>query len=225
MVTFSQVFTYKTLLSMVLPLIVNRVTLNILQSIETISLPAALRTFGYDTATSLSVYGVLTGMAFPLIFFPNAVTGSIAVMLLPMISEKHAAGDTRAVRKLTVKTFQYCSFLGLGCMVVFLLLGNALGSFLFHSDLAGYFITTLSLICPFLYLNNTLSAIIQGIGKVVSLFLINVSALLVRLLFIYLFVPNVGIRGYLWGLLVCQMFQSIAYIWVILKRKDLQHSF
>ncbi len=207
------IVTYSLLLGMAIPLIANRITLNFLQSIETVSLPARLRLFGYDQSTALSVYGVLTGMAFPLLFFPNAVTSSFAVLLLPMISEKISLGDTAGVKKLTVKTIQYCSLLGFSCMAVFFLLGDFIGMLLFNSELAGLFITALSFMCPFLYLNNTLSAILQGMGKVFTLFFINVSALLLRLLFIYVFVPIHGIQGYLWGLLASQIFQSAAYLY------------
>ncbi len=207
--------TYGTLFTMVLPLVANRITLNLLQSIETVSLPAKLRVFGYDSSTALSVYGVLTGMAFPLLFFPNAITSSFAVLLLPLISERISLGDREGVKRLTIKTVQTCSLLGFSCMGVFLLLGNRLGQLLFHSELAGFFITSLSFICPFLYLNNTLSAILQGMGKVIQLFLLNVSGLLLRLLFIYVFVPTHGIQGYLWGLLAGQFFLSTSYLWIV----------
>ena len=205
-------FTYGMLLSMAIPLIANRLTLNLLQSIETVSLPARLRIYGYDQSTALSVYGVLTGMAFPLLFFPNAITSAFAVLLLPLISERISFGDKAGVRKLTLKTIRYCAILGFSCMLIFLFLGKQLGILLFHSQLAGIFIQTLSFICPFLYLNNTLSAILQGMGKVITLFFINVSALLLRLLFIFTFVPSHGIQGYLWGLLIGQIFQSTAYL-------------
>lgn len=213
--------TYKKLLLMVLPLMANRVVLNALQSLETVSLPAKLRLYGYDHATALSVYGVLTGMAFPLIFFPNAVTGSIAVLLLPLISEESARGNTSEVRKLTVKTIQYCSILGFSCMSVFLIFGKQIGLLLFQSDLAGLFITGLSFICPFIYLNSTLSAILQGLGKVILLFTVNVSALIIRLGFIYILVPHYGLQGYLWGLLAGQIFTCIAYLLTISQRKIL----
>lgn len=55
---------------MALPLTANRIVLNILQSIEAVSIPQKLLLYGYDTTTALSVYGVLTGMAMPMIFFP-----------------------------------------------------------------------------------------------------------------------------------------------------------
>lgn len=212
---------YGTLLLMVIPLIANRVTLNALLSMETISLPSMLKVYGYDHATALSVYGVLTGMAFPLIFFPNAVTGSIAVLLLPLISEQTALGNTKEVRKLTGKVIQYCSLLGFSCMAVFLLSGKFLGNFLFQSELAGIYITALSFICPFLYLNNTLSAILQGMGKVIILFAVNVSALLLRLVFIYNFVPIHGMKGYLWGLLVAQVYTCAIYLFTLSSKKSL----
>lgn len=87
---------YGQLLGMVIPLTANRIVINLLQSVESVSIPAGLRGYGYDNATALSVYGVLTGMAFPMIFFPNALTGSVSVMLLPMISESYARGMTKA---------------------------------------------------------------------------------------------------------------------------------
>ncbi len=207
--------TYSMLLGMAIPLIANRITINLLQSIETVSLPARLRMYGYDASTALSVYGVLTGMAFPLLFFPNALTSAIAVILLPLISERSSQGDKEGVRKLTTKTIRYCSFLGFSCLLVFLIFGERLGIVLFHSPLAGLFIRALSFMCPFLYLNSTLSAILQGLGKVIPLFFINVSALLVRLAFILLLVPVFGIQGYLWGLLAGQLLQCLCYLFVL----------
>ena len=217
----TQQLTYGRFMFMVLPLIANRVTINALQSIETISLPATLKQYGYDHATALSVYGVLTGMAFPLIFFPNAITGSIAVLLLPLISQESARGNTKEVRKLTIKTMQDCSFLGFFCMGIFLLFGKSLGYLLFQSNLAGIFIAGLSYICPFIYLNSTLSAILQGMGRVITLFAVNVLSLLLRLFFIYHFVPSHGIQGFLWGLLAGQIFTTITYLATILKKKNL----
>ena len=183
---------YGQLLGMVIPLTANRIVLNLLQSVESVSIPAGLRSYGYDNATALSVYGVLTGMAFPMIFFPNALTGSVSVMLLPMISESYARGDEEGIRRAILRTVKYCFILGFSCMGFFLLTGKLLGEGLYRSPLAGHFIRTLSLICPFLYLDTTLSSILQGLGMAGRLFLINVISLLVRLLFILLTVPRLG---------------------------------
>lgn len=203
---------YKSILSMALPLTANRIVLNFLQSIESVSIPAKLKAYGYDTAGALSVYGVFTGMALPLIFFPNALTNSVAVLLLPIISENNALGNTEAVKKAIFRTIKYCGTLGIACMCVFCLFGDFIGTALFDSELAGHFIRTLGFICPFIYLDTTLSSILQGLGKAGSIFIMNVSSLLVRLIFIFIAVPLVGITGFLWGMLASQLLQSALYL-------------
>jgi len=203
---------YKSILGMALPLTANRIVLNFLQSIEAVSIPAKLKVYGYDTATALSVYGVLTGMAMPLIFFPNALTGSVAVLLLPLISENNARGNIPEVKRAIRRTIKYCAVLGILCMCIFVFFGKLIGTLLFDSSLAGYFITTLGFICPFMYLDATLSSILQGLGKAGSIFIMNVICLLVRLVFIFTAIPTVGISGYLWGILCSQLLQSILYL-------------
>ena len=203
---------YSSILSMALPLTANRIVLNILQSIESVSIPAKLKLYGYDTVSALSVYGVLTGMAMPLIFFPNALTNSVAVLLLPIISENYALGDMKAVKQATLRTVKYCLLLGFACMSVFVTLGNWAGVTLFDSALAGHFITTLGFICPFIYLDTTLSSVLQGLGMAGHIFIMNVICLLLRLAFVFLLVPHVGITGYLWGILTSQLVLSVLYL-------------
>lgn len=204
--------TYGPLLAMAVPLTANRLVLNFLGSAESVAIPEMLRLYGYTTENALSVYGVLTGMALPLIFFPNALTGSIAVMLLPMISENYCVKKYDAVRTLTLRTLKYCLLMGFACMCVFAILGPWLGSFLYDSPLAGRCIRTLGFICPFLYLDTTLSSILQGLGKAGVIFFINVLSLLVRLAFVYFAIPLYGIKGYLWGMLAGQLLLSALYL-------------
>ena len=102
--------------------------------------------------------------------------------------------------------------MGFGCMCVFVLFGRWAGENLFNSPLAGYFITTLGFICPFLYLDTTLSSILQGLGLAGHIFVLNVICLLIRLGFVFLAVPKFGISGYLWGLLVSQLTLGMLYL-------------
>lgn len=200
------------ILKMALPLTLNRIVLNLLQSIEAVSIPAKLRLYGYDAKTALSVYGVFTGMALPMIFFPNALTNSVSVLLLPFISENYASQNLRAVKSAIRKNITFCITMGTLCMTGFLLLGDFIGTTFFDSAQAGHFIKTLSFLCPFLYLDMTLSSVLQGLGKAGSIFFINATALLLRLGFVFFAIPKWGIRGYLFGMLVCQILLSILYL-------------
>lgn len=203
---------FKGILSLALPITGNRIVLNLLGSVESVSLPSQLRLFGYDNTTALSVYGVLNGMAMPFIFFPNALTNSIAVLLLPMVSENKALKNVNALRDTISKTLKYCFYMGAFFLLFFMFFGRLLGDVVFDDPLAGHFITTLSFICPFMYLDTTLSSILQGLGMTNGLFVINVSSMLLRLGFLFVFVPQVGITGYLWGLLAGQIWTCALYL-------------
>ncbi len=208
----------KNLLVLAFPLTVSRIVVNLLQSVEAVAIPSRLCRYGYDSVTALSVYGVLTGMALPLLFFPNALTGSMSLLLLPMVSEADAKGNTDAVKNTTLKTFQSCLLLGAACTLFFFLSGPFLGRFLFHSELAGRYIRSLSLLCPFLYLCTTLSGILHGLGKAVSVFFVNVFSLSLRLLFVFFLIPSFGIDCYILSMILSQLLSAFFYLFLLYRK-------
>ncbi len=135
--------------------------------------------------TALSVYGVLNGMALPLILFPCAITNAVSVMLLPSVAEHQALGNYDNIRLCIQKTICYCLILGFLFTFGFFFLADFLGLFLFKNELASTFIRTLSFICPCLYLSSTLSGILNGLGAVNQTLLLNIMGLGVRLFFVF----------------------------------------
>lgn len=196
------------LLALAVPLSANRLVINLLQSIEAIYIPNRLMAYGLNNTDALGVYGVLTGMSLPLILFPSAITNSISVLLLPIVAEADANGNQAAVRRAVLTSIRYCLLLGFGCTALFLLCGRLAGRILFHSQLAGSFILTLSFICPFMYIASTLGSILNGLGKTAQTFCYSVVSLLLRLAFVFFAIPCYGIKGYLWGILASQILQT-----------------
>lgn len=196
------------MLAFTAPLTLNRVLINLLQSVEAVCIPLKLQAHGLDTAAALTTYGTLVGMSLPMVLFPSAVTNSLSAMLLPTVSEAQASKNTSAILTITEKTVKSCLLLGTAATVFFLLTGNFCGAVLFHNQEAGTYILILAWLCPFLYVGTTLSSILNGLGQTFSVFLINMVSLVVRILFVWFAVPAFGIRGYLWGLLLAQLIQS-----------------
>lgn len=200
----------RQILTLSIPLTGNRVLLTLLHSAESVLIPGRLRLYGLDTSTALSVYGILTGMALPLVLFPTAITNSISVMLMPAIAEDQARENDRAIRRTIGVTIKYCLILGFLSTGFFFLTGNALGALLFKNEYAGTFIKILSFICPCLYLSTTLTSILNGLGKTSLCFIQNTIGILLRISFVLFVIPNYGIVGYLWGLLAGEL--SIALL-------------
>ncbi len=203
------------LLKLAVPLSLNRVIINFLMSVESIFIPNRLMLYGYDHAAALSVYGVLTGMSLPLILFPNAITGSICVLLLPAVSEADAVGNRKAVEKAVHKSVKYGFALGIAFTAVFFFLGRFLGIFLYENEMAGGFIMILGFLCPLMYIASTLSSILNGLGKTGLTFSYSMISLLVRLFFVFFLIPILGINGYLWGLLASQLVQTLLCMFAV----------
>lgn len=195
----------KEILVLSAPLTLNRVVLNLLQSVEALCIPGRLRLYGLSSSESLSIYGVLTGMTLPLLLFPSAITMSLSTMLLPAISEAQASHNQKRIADTIQKTISGCLILGIFCCGLFFFFGKELGVFLFQNNLCGSFLLTLSFVCPFLYLSGTLASILNGLGKTASVFLNNLIGLSIRIAFIFFLIPFFGIQGFLWGFLASQL--------------------
>ena len=187
------------------PLTASRVLLNLLQSIEAVSIPLKLQSHGMTVSQSLSIYGVLTGMALPCVLFPSAITNSVSTMLLPTVAEAQTLKREHQMKNIIQKSVCCCVLLGSLCCILLLLSGQWIGFHIFNSRYAGDYIVTLAWMCPFLYANTTLISIINGIGKTTLSFLINTFSLILRILSVFYCIPVFGFEGYLLGLLTSQL--------------------
>ena len=201
----------RKLLHISVPLTMNKILLTLLGSIEVILIPARLQMSGLTPKDSLSVYGIFTGMALPLILFPATLTNSAAAMLIPSITQLQTLGYQKRIQYVIGRIFRYCLLLGGSCLVFFLFLGEFLGNFLFHSQTAGIYIHTMSYICPFLYLNTTLTSVLNGLGKSGICLLHSVISVCIRISFVLFAIPVLGIRGYLYGILCSELALSILH--------------
>lgn len=199
----------RELLTLAVPLTATRILMNLLQSIESISIPLCLQRYGYTNSEALSTYGVLVGMALPCILFPTAVTNSVSTMLLPTVAEIQAADDWVHLKKLIRRVIFFGFGLGAVCGVIFMFFGSFAGKILFDSTLAGDFIQTLAWICPFMYMNTTLLGILNGLGKANQSFINNVCGLAIRISGVWFGIGMFGMNGYLWGLLISQLLVSL----------------
>lgn len=194
----------RELFSVSVPLTMNRVLINIFQSMEAMLIPLQLRLTGLDQHTVLSIYGVLTGMALPLILFPTALTSSLCTMILPAVSEAQARNEIHSIRSAIKKISFFCIGFGLFFWLLFFFFGNFICMLLFQDRMAGSFVTVMAWICPVMYLNPALFAVLNGLGKTKLVFLHNLAGVLTRILFILLAIPHFGINGYLMGMAVTQ---------------------
>ncbi|WP_337503192.1 polysaccharide biosynthesis C-terminal domain-containing protein, partial [Clostridium sp.] len=200
------------LLTMALPLMANRLTLSFLQSLEAIFVPNQLLLSGLSRVESVSIYGVLTGMALPFVLFPSAITNSLAVVLLPAVSEAQAQNQPDKIEHTISMALRYSLYMGILCVGLFTRFGPALGETFYHNADAGRFIQILSWLCPFLYLSTTMGSILNGLGKTGTVFVHHTVSMLLTLSLVLFAIPRWGIFAYLAALLISELVLAFLHI-------------
>ena len=205
----------KMLLTMVIPLTLNRVSVAFSASLENLLIPQRLQLYGYNTADALSIYGILTGMTLSIILFPSVLTNSFSVLLLPAISEAKGQDNREKISQAIKKAILYGLLLGLVFTILFLLTGKQIGNLIFHNTLAGAFIRQLSWLCPLMYITSLLSSILHGLGNARQVFFVNLLACLIRISMIWFLIPSYGISAYLWGMLLSYVFTTLSCVFLL----------
>lgn len=207
----------KPMWSIAFPITINHLIQNLCSSYENILIPHKLCAYGLSESKALSMYGILCGIALPVILFPGVITNSLSVLLLPKISQDNANNNTSNLSSALKKAILYGLLLGFGFTIILSLFGNFIGNKIFASIYAGMFICKLSWLCPFLYTNSLLSSIMHGLGHPGSVLLINILASAIRISMIILLVPKYGIDALLWGMLISQIYTTIALMIYLIK--------
>lgn len=200
-----------------IPLTSNRLASTVLQSIESIMIPSVLLLYYGNSATSLTHYGTFTGMAFPFIMFPSTITNALSTMLLPAVSSAKSTLNKNYLSKLCEKSLHFCLLIGIFSLVIFYIYGNEIGMLFFHNKEAGAYLYQLSFLCPLIYLSTTLASILNGLGYATHNLIMTTVATLIRIAFIQLMVPHIGMTGYIIGLFVGYLFLTFACLYTVQK--------
>lgn len=210
--------TVRDMFNMTYPLTLNKLASSFLMAFEAVIIPISLKKSGLSADTAISVYGTLTGMAMPFIMFPATITGSVSSMVMPSVAEYQSKGDYAHIGSTTSTIVKYCLSIGIFCTGFFYIYGTRLGEIFFNSSDAGLFISILSWLCPFMYMNVTLSGILNGMGETKVTFINSIVSTTLRLVFILFLVPVTGIKGCLMGVLAGQILCTLLDIIAVYKR-------
>lgn len=188
-----------------------------LTTLEHLAIPVGLRKNGLTQSQALASYGLLQGIAFPLVMFPYAVIGSFTSLLIPEIAEQHELGDIAGIRQMTGDVFRYSAIFSLGACALFCNFATELGELIYHSKEAALYTLLLGLLVPFMYLDTAVDSILKGMGEQVYCMKVNIADSAGGLLLVLLLTPAMGIYGYLLTVWICELGNLSASIYRLLK--------
>lgn len=190
-----------------IPVSLNRLSLHGLQSVEAALIPLMLQTYGLSLKEALSVYGIITGMAMPIILFPCTLSNSVAQMLLPSMSKLQDSPEK--LRRGSVGAIVFSVAFGFVCIIAFITVGAPLGAHLFGEKSVASYVKILAWLCPFIFISSTFKSILHALGKTALVFANNMLSETINLACVVFLIPRFGIYAYLTGMLVSQLVNAL----------------
>ena len=200
----------KPLFSAAAPITAMRTSTSLLNSAVAVILPLLLvNVCGYTNSEALALYGIVLGMAVPLIYSPNALIGSIAVVVAPELSENYYKKRDDAVRYDIEKTIKAAVFIAALLVPVLFVLGSALSIFLYDSELCGKIVTISSfMILPtcITMITNTVLNSMNCEKRTLVYFFIGAAVMLICLFFLTRYM---GVYAYVLGISLSQIICAV----------------
>ena len=97
---FSSNYTQK-LLRISIPIAITSYIRSGLSTLKQLIIPSSLEKSGINCSESLSKYGIINGMALPIIMFPDILVKSFASLLVPEFARYHAKKDYKRIKQMT----------------------------------------------------------------------------------------------------------------------------
>ncbi len=183
--------------SLAVPVTLTRFTSTLFLSLDAILIPQRLQAGGVSLAGATAIYGQFVGIAQSLLFVPGIITISLATALVPAISDAISADKFQLARARCETAVRITILAGVPFAIIFIFLGNKICGYIFGYPEAGDILRILALGGPFLYLQQTTTGILHGMGRAVLPFKNLFIASVFKLCGIFYLTgqPDLGIYG------------------------------
>lgn len=191
---------------MALPLAVSAYIRSALLSLEHILIPKRLRDRGDSHSASLSAYGILHGMALPLLVYPMSPLSSFSSLLVPEFARSSGVGDKSRLSRMANEALNTTLVYSVICTVAIFTFSEELGFVLYNSHGAGRYIRLLSPVIPIMYLDHVADSMLKGIGEQVYSMWVNIFDSLLSIALVFVLIPIFGIGGYALVIVIMEAF-------------------
>ncbi|MEG0693819.1 MAG: oligosaccharide flippase family protein, partial [Oscillospiraceae bacterium] len=187
----------RQIFSIAAPIAISNYIRSILTSLENILVPVGLKQYGATAGEALSNYGMIKGMAMPILFFPSAILSAFSSLLVPEVSSANAINAKSRIDYIVNKCFKVTIMFAVLIAGIFICFSSELSILFYGSKKVGAMLLILAPLIPLMYLDQIVDRILKGLKQKLSSIKYNTIDSFMRVLIIYSLVPILGIKGYI----------------------------
>jgi stage V sporulation protein B len=197
----------RRLLRIALPVALSSYIRSGLLTVEHILIPRSLTRGGRRSReAALRDYGVLDGMALPVVMYPMALLSSFSSLLVPAFAESQARGEGRRIDRIASRALHLTTVFAMGCTACLAVFSRDLGIALYGSETAGHYIRLLAPVVPLMFLDHVTDCALKGLGEQVWSMWVNIADSCLSILLVCLLLPTQGAVGYIYVIVIAEAF-------------------
>lgn len=176
-----------------------------LSTIKQLIIPSSLQKSGMNSSNSLISYGIVNGMAMPIILFPVNLIISFSGLIIPEFSRYYVEKNHKKIKGasffLLTSTFVFSIFIAFFIFIF----SDKLSIIIYNKLEIAKYLRILSPLIIVMYLDIVIDAILKGLDAQVSVMAINVFDCVISIAFIYFLVPVLGFSGYIISIFISEV--------------------
>lgn len=175
-------------------------------TLEHILIPRRLRDGGESAKDAYSHYGLLHGMALPIVLYPMSPLSSFSGLLVPEFAADISRGGRARMNRIGSEAMNTTLTYSAICAVMLYFFAEELGYAVYGSYDAGKYITMLAPVVPIMYLDHVTDSMLKGIGEQVFSMWVNISDSILSILLVWFLIPRMGIGGYALVIIIMEVY-------------------
>jgi len=208
----------KPLFNATLPITSVRAGSSFVNSAIAVLLPAMLVRAGVNSTEALKLFGIVSGMAIPILFIPSTIIGSLSLVLVPELSEDFYKKNYERLYKNISRGIRFSLLVSCALIPFFYALGTDVGNLAYSNAMAGEIIMKS---CPILLpmsLTMITTGMLNSMGfekQTFSFYFVGAAAMLVSVLVLPTYC---GVYAYVIGLAASFVLNAVCNLVFLCKK-------
>ncbi|MBP5373217.1 MAG: oligosaccharide flippase family protein [Clostridia bacterium] len=197
------------------PITAMRTLTSLVGSLVAIVIPLRLVFYGATNAQALSDFGEMSGMAMPLLFMPSTFIGSIALVIVPEISDAFYSGRKDELIKNCERALSCCTVIAALIVPVFIGSGVDIGELFYSNQRAGFYLAAAAIIMLPMSVHMITNSLLNSVNKERFTLVNYVIGALLMFLCVYFLPKYIGIYSLALGYLISYVVMGAANLFML----------
>ena len=207
----------RSALPIAVPCTANSALRTALSAIENILIPAGLMKYGADSGEALAEYGLISGMAMPLIVFPSVFILPFASLIIPEMSQAAVQGRKNGIRHMSDRMLTAALQFSIPVMILLMFYSKPLALAVYGSEKGGFYLAALAPVVPLMYLDSVIDGMLKGLNEQTSYFITNTIDSVIRAALTYTLLPVFGAKAIIAIIIFSELLNTLLSLFRLIK--------